>query len=77
MQRQSGLLAYFPGRSLEPEGEEFVMVTVWRDMEALRAFAGDDWRASVIPEEERPLLAASDVAHYTVYAECSLDAPAV
>jgi hypothetical protein len=32
---------------------------------------------SVIPEEERPLLAASNVAHYTVYGECSLDAPAV
>jgi len=46
--------------------DEFVMVTVWKDMEALRAFAGDDWKASVIPESERPLLEVSLVHHYEV-----------
>jgi hypothetical protein len=64
VQSQTGLLAFFSGRPMESSPDEFVMVTVWRDLESLKAFAGIDWNVSVIPEPERPLLQASSVHHY-------------
>jgi heme-degrading monooxygenase HmoA len=63
---QKGLVAYFSGKPMESSPDEFVMVTVWESLEALRAFAGDDWNVSVIPEPERPLLVESFVHHYQV-----------
>lgn len=61
---QKGLVAFFSGRPMASNPQEFVMVTVWKDLEALRAFAGDHWNVSVIPEPERPLLEESCVHHY-------------
>jgi heme-degrading monooxygenase HmoA len=61
---QKGLIAFFSGRPMESSPDEFVMVTAWKDLEALRAFAGDDWNVSVIPDPERPLLEDSFVHHY-------------
>ena len=41
-------------------------MTVWRDPDSLRAFAGDNWENAVIPEEERPVIAESSIEHYEV-----------
>lgn len=61
---QKGLLAFFSGRPMASTPDEFVMVTVWKDLESLKAFAGMDWNVSVIPEPERPLLQANLIHHY-------------
>ncbi|HLW51598.1 MAG TPA: antibiotic biosynthesis monooxygenase family protein [Candidatus Angelobacter sp.] len=63
---QRGLVAFYSGRPLESNPEEFAMVTLWESLAHLKAFAGEDWNHSVIPEEERPLLAESFVHHYQV-----------
>lgn len=49
---------------------EFVTVTYFASMEAVRAFAGDDPEAAVVPPEARALLARFDArsAHYAVLA---------
>ena len=63
-----GLVSYYAGRPLGESGE-FVLVTVWEDLDALRAFAGPDWqREAVIPKEELPFLEETVLHHYEVFA---------
>ncbi len=51
------------------EGEtEFVTLTLFENMEAVRAFAGEDYEAAVVPPEARKLLSRFDQrsVHYEV-----------
>lgn len=52
-------------------GVDFIVVTLWGSTEAIRAFAGDDYEAAVIPDEARRLLAAFDerADHYVIAVE--------
>lgn len=47
---------------------EFVVVTFFESLEAVRAFAGEDYTIAVIPPEARPLLArfCQTAQHYHV-----------
>jgi heme-degrading monooxygenase HmoA len=51
-----------------PEGVEFVTLTLWDSMEAVRQFAGEDYKTAVVPEKAQALLARFDrtSAHYEV-----------
>ncbi len=51
---------------MESSPQEFVMVTIWESLAHLKAFAGEDWNHSVIPEPELPLLVETFVHHYQV-----------
>src|SRR5438105_8157078 len=64
---QPGLLAYYPGQPMADGPDEFVMVTVWESLDALKAFAGEDWENPVITGEEFLLLEAACVDHYEVF----------
>lgn len=45
---------------------EFSMIMVWRDMDAVRAFAGEEWDRAVILPEEAHLLKETHVHHYVL-----------
>jgi heme-degrading monooxygenase HmoA len=49
---------------------EFVTVMLWDSIDSIRAFAGENYEASVIPEERRKYLAHHDAqaSHYQVVA---------
>ena len=51
-----------------PEGAEFVTMTIFESLDAVRRFAGEDPEAAVVPEEARKLLARFDrrSVHYTI-----------
>lgn len=66
VKKQKGLVAFYSGRPTGSSMDEFVMVTVWRDLASVKAFVGDDWEPAVIPDEERPILQESFVHHYEV-----------
>jgi heme-degrading monooxygenase HmoA len=57
--------AYLLRRDVDA-GVEFVTITLWDSLDAVRAFAGDDYEAAVILPEARALLADFDErsAHY-------------
>ena len=59
-----GMLAYFPGQPFEDNEREFTMVTLWRDLDAVKAFCGDDWNNPAVTEDEAPLVEAMYVEHY-------------
>ena len=50
---------------------EFVTVTLWDSLDAVRAFAGDDYEAAAVPSQARRLLDSFDErsVHYEVLAE--------
>jgi heme-degrading monooxygenase HmoA len=59
--------AYLLRRSV-PEGVEFVTLTLFESMEAVRSFAGADHEVAVVPPEARALLSRFDErsAHFDV-----------
>jgi heme-degrading monooxygenase HmoA len=50
------------------EGVEFVVITRWRSMDAIRAFAGSDAEAAVVPPHAQAMMVSFDarVRHYEI-----------
>lgn len=59
-----GLLGYFAGEPFANNDREFAMVTLWRDLDALKSFCGEDWDRPVVTDDESPLVEAMFVEHY-------------
>jgi heme-degrading monooxygenase HmoA len=59
--------AYLLRRNVEA-GVEFVTITLFDSMDAVRAFAGDDYETAVVPPEARRVLAKFDAksVHYEI-----------
>jgi heme-degrading monooxygenase HmoA len=64
--RQSGLVAQHLGKSRDPSSTEYLYVTVWEDVDSIRAFAGERWEEAVIAPEEEHLLQDTWIAHYEI-----------
>jgi hypothetical protein len=49
-----------------PAGVEFLIVTNWQSLDAIRAFAGDNVDEAVVPERVRAMMVKCDraVRHY-------------
>jgi heme-degrading monooxygenase HmoA len=67
MERQPGLIAFYAGRPMGSNQDEFTMVSLWQGLDALRAFAGDDFEQAVIPEPELANLVEVHVHHYEAF----------
>ena len=53
------------GKPRAPSSTEYLFVTVWEDVESIRAFAGERWQEAVIdPDEEH--LKETWIGHYEV-----------
>ncbi len=63
---QDGILAQHIGRPFEEASDEFVYVTVWKDLDSLRRFAGANWQEAVIDPSEVELLRETFISHYEV-----------
>ena len=64
LESADGMLGYFSGEPFAENEQEFVMITLWRDKDALEAFAGLDWDNPVVTEEEAPLVEVMFADHY-------------
>jgi heme-degrading monooxygenase HmoA len=70
--RIDGFVGYELLRADHADGEsEFVTVTYFESLDAVRAFAGEDYEAAVVPPEARELLTRFDERsrHYEVLAK--------
>jgi heme-degrading monooxygenase HmoA len=62
---QPGLLARHTGRGVGATGDEFIMVSVWESLDAMKNMTGEDWESEVLPDERlAALIAESSVDHY-------------
>ena len=64
--RQSGLVAQHVGKPRDPSSTEYLYVTVWEDVDSIRAFAGERWQEAVITPDEEHLLKETWIEHYDV-----------
>jgi transposase len=64
MRAQPGCLAVSIGEPSPTRPEEFVIVSVWRDLDHLKAFTGERWREATILPGEADLMEFASVAHY-------------
>jgi heme-degrading monooxygenase HmoA len=62
--QQSGLVAQHVGRRRDSSSTEYLFITVWEDVESIRAFAGDRWPEAVIAPDEEHLLKDTWIQHY-------------
>lgn len=56
VQSRKGIVAFYPGQPAGPNSDEFVLVTVWKDLKHLEHFSLEEWAKTIIPEEALPLL---------------------
>lgn len=64
LEKSDGILAYFPGEPFGKNKQEFMMITLWRDLDSLEAFAGMNWDDPVVTKDEAPLVEAMFADHY-------------
>jgi heme-degrading monooxygenase HmoA len=59
-------------RADEDDMIEFIVMTRWTSMEAVRAFAGDSYELAVVTPSAKSVLVEYDdtVTHYQITAEC-------
>ncbi len=58
--------ALFLGRPEDGDDHDLVLLSVWRDLGALRPFMGDAWREARLPPEEVELSQSASVSHVLV-----------
>lgn len=61
---QQGLVSLSIGRPIHTSPDEFMMIMTWKDLDAIKAFAGENWQKAVILDDERDLLKEVFVHHY-------------
>lgn len=64
LEKSEGMLGYFPGEPLSSNEREFTMITLWRDIDALKAFVGKEWDNPVVTADEAPLVETMYADHY-------------
>jgi heme-degrading monooxygenase HmoA len=71
--KQAGLVAQHVGRPRDPSSTEYVYMTVWEDVESIRAFAGERWQEAVITPDEEHLLKETWIGHYEAWLASNRD----
>ena len=66
-----GIEGYVDGYVLRRDSDDrvdFAVLTLWESLDAIRAFAGDDYETAVVPDAARRVLRGFDerVMHYEV-----------
>jgi len=64
LENADGMLGYFPAEPFGDNVQEFVMITLWKDLDSLKSFAGSDWDNPVVTEDEAPLVEEMFADHY-------------
>jgi heme-degrading monooxygenase HmoA len=59
-----GMLGIHVGMPTEASPDEFLVTSMWKDLDALRTFAGERWYEAKILPGERTLLKSAHVHHY-------------
>lgn len=64
MLRTEGLVSVLPGAARPESPQAFSFVMVWRDLDALKAFVGEDYTTPHIDPAEAELVLSRDIQHY-------------
>lgn len=64
MKGTDGIVSVLPGAARAETPREFSFVMVWRDLDALRAFVGEDYDSPHVDPAEAELVEARRIRHY-------------
>ena len=64
MQNTEGIVSVLPGAPRPDTPRAFCFVMIWRDIDALKAFVGDDYRNPHIDPAEAELVESRSIRHY-------------
>lgn len=64
MKKRPGCVSAMVGKPLDSSSNEYLMVMVWENVEAIKNFAGENWREARIDPAEVDLLKSTLVYHY-------------
>jgi hypothetical protein len=60
----NGIVSVLPGAPRPDSPREFSFVMVWQDLDALKAFVGDDYQSPHIDPAEAELVESRSIRHY-------------
>jgi len=66
VRNQPGNQGHFFGKSVSGEDNVFVFVSVWRDINAVKARFGDDWESSFLPPGYSELIEECSIKHFAL-----------
>ena len=66
LRKQAGILSIQIGTPVEHTPNEFLVISTWKDLDALKGFTGEKWQEPVIDPKEEHLLAETFLHHYFV-----------
>jgi heme-degrading monooxygenase HmoA len=69
LQEQAGMLSMQIGTPMEHTPNEFLVTSVWQDLESLKGFTGEQWQEPVIDPSEEHILVETFLHHYFVLEE--------
>lgn len=64
MKGTDGIISVLPGAARPETPRDFSFVMVWRDLDALRAFAGEDYTRPHVDPAEAEIVATRTIRHY-------------
>lgn len=64
MKTTSGIVSVFPGAPRPESPREFSFVMIWENLEALKAFVGEDYSSAHIDPAEAELVESRSIKHY-------------
>ena len=64
VENQPGCMSVQIGFPRPETPDEFVMIMVWRDVDALKAFVGEEWREAHVHPDQVALLRETRLHHY-------------
>lgn len=63
VKKHQGLISVSIGKSLQVQNE-YIMISVWKDFEALKQFTRETWKQPIIPEGMEKFVSKCWVHHY-------------
>ncbi len=64
MRSTQGLVQVLPGAARSETPREFSFVMIWKDLESLKSFVGEDYTSPHIAPEEAEIVEARTIKHY-------------
>lgn len=58
-----GNLGYFFGRNLSSDENDLLFISIWKDLQSIKALFGDEWEDSFLPQGYEQLIDSCSIKH--------------
>ncbi len=69
MKSTQGIVSVLPGAPRPDSPREFSFVMIWKDLDSLKAFVGEDYQSPHIDPEEAELVETRSIKHYELVSD--------